>query len=145
MINCLTILYFGGEFVEWKVASETPGGQAVVSADKSERKSQHELRGEDGRGQQKCLHRSVSSYYGDLRSPWFVTGNVDYGATAEELEQHFHGCGSINRVTILCNKFDGHPKGFAYVEFTDKDSVSTAMALDDSLFRGRQIKVGWGR
>ena len=74
----------------------------------------------------------------------FVTGNVDYGATAEELEQHFHGCGSINRVTILCNKFDGHPKGFAYVEFTDKDSVSTAMALDDSLFRGRQIKVGWG-
>jgi len=75
----------------------------------------------------------------DARSVY--VGNVDYGATAEELEQHFHGCGSINRVTILCNKFDGHPKGFAYVEFTDKDSVSTAMALDDSLFRGRQIKV----
>ncbi len=68
-------------------------------------------------------------------------GNVDYGATAEELEQHFHGCGSINRVTILCNKYDGNPKGFAYVEFVDKDSVDTAMALDDSLFRGRQIKV----
>jgi len=68
-------------------------------------------------------------------------GNVDYAATAEELEQHFHGCGSINRVTILCDKFTGHPKGFAYVEFTDKDSVSTAMALDESLFRGRQIKV----
>lgn len=68
-------------------------------------------------------------------------GNVDYGATAEELEQHFHGCGSINRVTILCNKFDGHPKGFAYIEFGDRDSVQTAMAMDDSLFRGRQIKV----
>ncbi len=68
-------------------------------------------------------------------------GNVDYGATAEELEQHFHGCGSVQRVTILCNRFDGQPKGFAYVEFTDKDSVNTAMALDDSLFRGRQIKV----
>ncbi|XP_040572057.1 polyadenylate-binding protein 2 isoform X1 [Lepeophtheirus salmonis] len=75
----------------------------------------------------------------DARSVY--VGNVDYGATAEELEQHFHGCGSINRVTILCNKYDGHPKGFAYVEFADKDSVSTAMALDDSLFRGRQIKV----
>lgn len=75
----------------------------------------------------------------DARSCY--VGNVDYGATAEELEQHFHGCGSINRVTILCNKFDGNPKGFAYVEFTDKDSVDTAMALDDSLFRGRQIKV----
>ncbi|XP_014245190.1 polyadenylate-binding protein 2-B [Cimex lectularius] len=68
-------------------------------------------------------------------------GNVDYGATAEELESHFHGCGSIVRVTILCNKFNGHPKGFAYIEFADKDSVQTAMAMDESLFRGRQIKV----
>ncbi|XP_046395086.1 polyadenylate-binding protein 2-like isoform X1 [Ischnura elegans] len=68
-------------------------------------------------------------------------GNVDYGATAEELEQHFHGCGSINRVTILCNKYDGHPKGFAYIEFADRESLQTAMAMDESLFRGRQIKV----
>jgi len=75
----------------------------------------------------------------DARSVY--VGNVDYGATAEELETHFHGCGSINRVTILCDKFSGHPKGFAYIEFTDKDSVTTAMALDESLFRGRQIKV----
>ena len=37
---------------------------------------------------------------------------VDYSATAEELEQHFHGCGAVNRVTILCDKFTGHPKGF---------------------------------
>jgi len=68
-------------------------------------------------------------------------GNVDYGATAEELEQHFHGCGSVNRVTILCDKYTGHPKGFAYIEFADKDSLITSMALDESLFRGRQIKV----
>lgn len=30
---------------------------------------------------------------------------------------------------------------FAYIEFADKESVRTAMALDESLFRGRQIKV----
>ncbi|XP_077292715.1 poly(A) binding protein nuclear 1 isoform X2 [Arctopsyche grandis] len=75
----------------------------------------------------------------DTRS--IYVGNVDYGATAEELEDHFRGCGYINRVTILCNKYDGHPKGFAYIEFGDKDGVQIAMALDDSLFRGRQIKV----
>lgn len=68
-------------------------------------------------------------------------GNVDYGATAEELEAHFHGCGAINRVTILCNKADGHPKGFAYIEFSSKDFVETALAMNDTLFRGRQIKV----
>ena len=35
---------------------------------------------------------------------------TDYSATAEELEQHFHGCGAVNRVTILCDKFSGQPK-----------------------------------
>jgi polyadenylate-binding protein 2 len=75
----------------------------------------------------------------DARS--IYVGNVDYSATAQELEAHFHGCGSINRVTILCDKFTGHPKGFAYVEFGDKDAIQTAMALDESLFKGRQIKV----
>ncbi|XP_023600707.1 polyadenylate-binding protein 2-like [Myotis lucifugus] len=75
----------------------------------------------------------------DARS--IYVGNVDYGATAEELEAHFHGCGSVNRVTILCDKFSGHPKGFAYIEFSDKGSVRTSLALDESLFRGRKIKV----
>jgi len=42
---------------------------------------------------------------------------VDYGATAEELEQHFHGAGSINRVTILCDKYSGHPKGLVILCF----------------------------
>ncbi|XP_053126428.1 embryonic polyadenylate-binding protein 2 isoform X2 [Hemicordylus capensis] len=45
----------------------------------------------------------------DQRS--IYVGNVDYGGTAEELESHFNGCGQINRVTILCDKFSGHPKG----------------------------------
>lgn len=36
---------------------------------------------------------------------------VDYGATPEEIQGHFAACGQINRVTILCDKFTGHPKG----------------------------------
>ncbi|OAF67368.1 Embryonic poly(A)-binding protein 2 [Intoshia linei] len=75
----------------------------------------------------------------DSRSVY--VGNVDYGATADELELHFHGCGSINRVTIMSDKNSGHPKGFAYVEFESLDGVETANALDSSLFRGRIIKV----
>jgi RNA recognition motif-containing protein len=37
---------------------------------------------------------------------------VDYGATPEEIQAHFQSCGTINRVTILCDKFTGHPKGY---------------------------------
>nr|XP_043886830.1 embryonic polyadenylate-binding protein 2 isoform X2 [Solea senegalensis] len=68
-------------------------------------------------------------------------GNVDYGATADELEIHFNGCGPVNRVTILCDRFSGHPKGFAYIEFSDRDSVQSAIGLHETLFRGRVLKV----
>lgn len=45
----------------------------------------------------------------DARS--IFVGNVDYGASPEEIQAHFQSCGSINRVTILLDKFTGHPKG----------------------------------
>ncbi|PWN47237.1 RNA-binding domain-containing protein [Violaceomyces palustris] len=75
----------------------------------------------------------------DSRS--IYVGNVDYGATPEEIQQHFQSCGTINRVTILCDKFTGHPKGYAYVEFADPSLVPNAMVMNESLFRGRLIKV----
>uniref|UniRef100_A0A8C6XJ67 PABPN1 like, cytoplasmic n=1 Tax=Naja naja TaxID=35670 RepID=A0A8C6XJ67_NAJNA len=72
-------------------------------------------------------------------SAWF--SQVDYGGTAEELESYFNSCGQINRVTILCDKFSGHPKGYAYIEFADQSSLKAAMELDEGTFRGRVIKV----
>uniref|UniRef100_A0A2K6MS66 RRM domain-containing protein n=1 Tax=Rhinopithecus bieti TaxID=61621 RepID=A0A2K6MS66_RHIBE len=62
----------------------------------------------------------------DSRS--ICVGNVDYGATAEELESTVLPYSVTNLVAI--------PKGFSQTE-----SVRTSLALDESLFRGRQIKV----
>ncbi|KAG5200367.1 hypothetical protein JEQ12_004901 [Ovis aries] len=67
-------------------------------------------------------------------------GNVDYGGTAQELEAYFNHCGEIHRVTILCDKFSGHPKGYAYIEFATESSAQAAVELDKSIFRGRVIK-----
>jgi len=38
---------------------------------------------------------------------------VDYAVTPEELQNHFKDCGVINRITILCDKYTGQPKGYA--------------------------------
>lgn len=38
-------------------------------------------------------------------------GQVDYGATPEELLNHFEACGTVERVTIVCDKHTGRPKG----------------------------------
>ena len=47
----------------------------------------------------------------DVDNRSVFVGNVDYGASPEEIQSHFQSCGSINRVTILLDKFTGHPKG----------------------------------
>lgn len=49
----------------------------------------------------------------DARS--IFVGNVDYGASPEEIQSHFQSVGSINRVTILLDKFTGHPKGSVFL------------------------------
>jgi len=68
-------------------------------------------------------------------------GQVDYAATPEELVSHFSACGTIERVTIVCDKYSGRPKGFAYLEFQDESSVENAVKLDGSEFKGRNLKV----
>lgn len=65
---------------------------------------------------------------------------VDYACTPEEVQQHFQSCGTVNRVTILTDKF-GQPKGYAYVEFVEVDAVQNALLLNESELHGRQLKV----
>jgi polyadenylate-binding protein 2 len=68
-------------------------------------------------------------------------GQVDYEATPEELQTHFNSCGMINRVTILCDKFTGQSKGYAYIEFQAKEGAELAVSMNDSIFKGRNLKV----
>ncbi|ONK76061.1 uncharacterized protein A4U43_C03F23460, partial [Asparagus officinalis] len=74
----------------------------------------------------------------DSRS--IYVGNVDYACTPEEVQQHFQSCGTVNRVTILTDKF-GQPKGFTYVEFVEVEAVQNVLLLNESELHGRQLKV----
>jgi polyadenylate-binding protein 2 len=67
-------------------------------------------------------------------------GGVDYATTPEELANHFQACGTVNRVTILTDKYD-NPKGFAYVEFLEADAVQNAVKLTDTEIHGRKLRV----
>mmetsp|Transcript_18199 Transcript_18199/g.26945 ORF Transcript_18199/g.26945 Transcript_18199/m.26945 type:complete len:140 (+) Transcript_18199:385-804(+) len=68
-------------------------------------------------------------------------GQVDYSSTPEELLSHFEACGTVERVTIVCDKMTGRPKGFAYIEFGSEEAVENAIKLDGSTFKERQLKV----
>ena len=74
----------------------------------------------------------------DTRSVY--VGQVDYAVTPEQLQSHFASCGTVNRVTIMTDKFN-NPKGFAYIEFLEPDAVQHAVLLNDSELNGRKLKV----
>ncbi|KAL3652307.1 Polyadenylate-binding protein 2 [Castilleja foliolosa] len=76
----------------------------------------------------------------EIDSRSIYVGNVDYACTPEEVQQHFESCGTVNRVTILTDKF-GQPKGFAYVEFIEVEAVQSALQMNESELHGRQLKV----
>eukprot|EP01065_Artemidia_motanka_P045280 TRINITY_DN6620_c3_g1_i1.p1 TRINITY_DN6620_c3_g1~~TRINITY_DN6620_c3_g1_i1.p1 ORF type:complete len:181 (+),score=54.53 TRINITY_DN6620_c3_g1_i1:83-625(+) len=77
----------------------------------------------------------------DASSRSVYIGQVDYSTTPLELHELFKHCGEISRVTILCDKWTGHPKGFAYIEFHEDSAVDRAVGLHDVEFKGRRLKV----
>eukprot|EP00919_Chromeraceae_sp_WS-2016_P007404 GHVR01017396.1.p1 GENE.GHVR01017396.1~~GHVR01017396.1.p1 ORF type:complete len:210 (+),score=61.30 GHVR01017396.1:86-715(+) len=93
--------------------------------------------GEEHEGDDELLSEETLEV--DLRSVY--VGNVDYNGTPEELQDHFKSCGGINRITILVDRHTGKPKGFAYVEFSDPCAVENAVLMNDTMMRGRLLKV----
>lgn len=75
----------------------------------------------------------------DARSIYI--GNVDYSCTPDDLQELFKGCGAINRITIMCDKMTGQPKGFAYLEFADAESVAASLLLNNQELKGRALKI----
>ena len=67
--------------------------------------------------------------------------NVDFSATHEELKEHFKTCGKVQRITIFCDKYTGIPKGYALIEFSTVEGKVNSIILEDSLFKGKKIKV----
>lgn len=55
--------------------------------------------------------QDLSEDRSDVDSRSIFVGNVDYSASPEDIQAHFQECGSINRVTILLDKYTGQPKG----------------------------------
>ncbi|CAH8821747.1 unnamed protein product [Trichobilharzia szidati] len=55
--------------------------------------------------------------------------NLDYSTTEDQLRKTFEKCGELTSVRLV-RDYAGRSKGFAYVEFKHKDSVTAALALD---------------
>ena len=68
-------------------------------------------------------------------------GNLNEMVGPDDLHNHFKACGTIKRVTVLCDKWTGRPKGYAYIEFMEPKAVELALTFHETSLRGNTITV----
>lgn len=64
-------------------------------------------------------------------------GGLPFETEDEELWEFFKECGEIESVRVVRDSKTNVGKGFGYVQFRDRDSVESALALTDKKFRDK--------
>lgn len=73
-------------------------------------------------------------------------GNLSYQTTQDDLLSAFSAYGSVERVNIITDRDSGQPRGFAFVEMTEKRDAETAIAqLNGAELHGRAMNVNEAR
>ncbi len=73
-------------------------------------------------------------------------GNLSFKTTQDELLAAFSQYGNVERVSIVTDRETGQPRGFAFVEMTEKRDAETAISqLNGADLNGRTMNVNEAR
>ncbi len=73
-------------------------------------------------------------------------GNLSFDTTEDQLRQTFEEFGEVTNVNIIKDRYTGEPRGFAFVEMSDKEDASSAIAdLNGRELNGRTLNVNEAR
>src|SRR6516225_8716679 len=73
-------------------------------------------------------------------------GNLSYQTTQDELMAAFSQYGNVERVNIVTDRDTGQPRGFAFVEMTERRDAETAISqLNGAELNGRAMNVNEAR
>jgi len=73
-------------------------------------------------------------------------GNLSFQTTQDELQAAFANYGNVERVNIVTDRDSGQPRGFAFVEMTDRSAAETAISkLNGAELNGRTMNVNEAR
>lgn len=73
-------------------------------------------------------------------------GNLPYSATEAALREHFSSIGPLSYIYLPLDRETGKPRGFAFVEFSDRAHAEDAIRrFNNQLFMGRPLAVNEAR
>ncbi|XP_070179319.1 RNA-binding protein 34-like isoform X2 [Littorina saxatilis] len=68
-------------------------------------------------------------------------GNLPFAIEEEVIRKHFEDCGTIENVRVIRDRNTNLGKGFCYILFESKDSVSLALKLQKFTLQGRELRI----
>jgi len=73
-------------------------------------------------------------------------GNLSFQTSQEQLHSIFAQYGNVERVNLVTDRDSGQPRGFAFVEMTERRDAENAIAqLNGSELNGRTMNVNEAR
>jgi RNA recognition motif-containing protein len=73
-------------------------------------------------------------------------GNIEWGATEEDLKELFGQHGEVEEAIIIKDKMSGRSKGFGFVTFANEEDADKAMEeLNGHELNGRALVVNEAR
>jgi RNA recognition motif-containing protein len=94
----------------------------------------------------RCLTKTISLAKETLFMTNIFVGNLSFQTTQEELHAAFANYGAVERVNIVTDRDSGQPRGFAFVEMTDRAAAEAAIAkLNGTDLNGRTLNVNEAR
>jgi cold-inducible RNA-binding protein len=73
-------------------------------------------------------------------------GNLDFGATEDQIRSLFEAYGAVDRVSLMRDRDTGRSRGFAFVEMTNAGEADQAIAgLNGTNLGGRALNVNEAR
>jgi cold-inducible RNA-binding protein len=94
----------------------------------------------------RSLTKTTSTIKGTFLMTNIFVGNLSFQTTQDELHAAFAQYGAVERVNIVTDRDTGQPRGFAFVEMTDRSAAETAISqLNGADMNGRALNVNEAR
>lgn len=69
-------------------------------------------------------------------------GNCSFDVTEQQLRDVFAAYGEVDKVNVITDRATGRPRGFAFVEMSDRAAAQAAIrGVDGTELGGRTLKV----
>lgn len=73
-------------------------------------------------------------------------GNLSFSTTEQDLTSMFSQYGSVESVNVITDRMTGQPRGFAFVEMSNRSEAERAISvLNGSDLQGRTLNVNEAR